>query len=223
MMTNMKTTKILILSAAFLFLFISDSYGQECGPGCPVCSGSGRSTGSLLPSGSLLTSFLYIPGGEEESGVINLRAGINSWLDVGLGYTVKAKKPIWSLRLQVIGEDEDSWKPGVIIGTGSVQTGRSDQSLFLFVTKSHEFSETFSARLSVGTASLIPELDRAYFLSSLTLTITDNWSPFVSYDGRSFHFGLSYIPFDWLFVGVLMLEAKYPSLLIGTRWNLVSD
>ncbi len=67
---------------------------QECGPGCPVCSGSGSSTGALLPSGTMVSTIMSIPNGEDETAVLNLRAGLTSWLDVGLGYTVKSKEPI---------------------------------------------------------------------------------------------------------------------------------
>lgn len=212
--------KLLILGSVILLGMSISIFGQECGPGCPICSGSGNSTGALLSSGSTLASFLSIPGGEEENGVMNFRAGINSWLDMGLGYTIKAKKPLWSIRLQILKEVESSFKPSLILGTGSVQTGKSDQSLFFYVSKSVDLNELISARLSVGGAGLIPELDKAYFLSTLTLTITENWSPFINYDGRNFHYGLSFIPADWFFVGLLMVESKSPSILIGTRWNL---
>lgn len=60
------------------------SAAQECGPGCPICSGSGSSTGAILPSGTLVFSTMSIPTGEDETAVFNLRAGVTAWLDVGL-------------------------------------------------------------------------------------------------------------------------------------------
>jgi len=216
---------ILCLKRLIVFFFVIslgftiNAAAQQCGPGCPVCSGSGSSTGALLPSGTLISTVMFIPTGEDETGVFNLRAGVTSWLDLGLGYTMKSEKLIWSVRWQPLAEDESSWRPGIILGTGSVQTGKSDQSIFIQLTKAFEFSESLSARFSIGTASLLPKLDKRYFLASLTMTITESWSPYLSYDGLNFHLGLSWIPTDRLFIAGIMVEMKYPAVLVGYRWS----
>lgn len=213
----------------YLFLLLvvliiaGQSFAQQCGPGCPVCSGSGSSTGALVSSGTFIPNFLYIPNGEEETGVFNIRSGVTSWLDMGLGYTVKAKKFIWSARLQALEEDEDSWRPSIILGTGSVQTGGSDQSLFLQFTKSWEFNEIFAARVSAGAASLMPDFEKLYGLAGLTLTITEQWSPFVSYDGISFHPGLAWIPTDWLNLAAILVESEEPAVSVGFRYSFKSE
>jgi hypothetical protein len=162
---------------------------------------------------------MAIPEGEEETGVFHLRAGVNSWLDLGLGYTVKSDKLIWSARLQPLFEDESSMRPAVILGTGSVQTGGSDQSAFIQVTKAFELSETFSTRFSIGVASLLPDFNQEYFLASLTMTVTERWIPFYSYDGINSHLGLSWLPNDWLFITGLLVEMKDPAVLVGFRWS----
>ncbi|MFC2141885.1 hypothetical protein ACFLR7_03010 [Acidobacteriota bacterium] len=162
---------------------------------------------------------MAIPNGEDERGVFNFRTGVTSWLDLGLGYAVTSEKLIWSVRLQPLSEDESSWRPAIVFGTGSVQTGGSDQSLFLQVTKAFEFSEEFSARFSLGMASLMPEFEKNYLLAGITLTITENWSPFVSYDGINYHAGLSWIPLDWLFVTGYFVEMRNPAILVGYRMN----
>jgi hypothetical protein len=203
----------------FLVGLATFSPAQVCGPGCPVCSGSGQSTGALLSPGTILPTFMVIPDGEDETGVLNFRAGVSSWLDVGLGYTVKSDKFIWSVRLQPISENEESWRPALIVGTGSVQTGGSDQSAFIQVTKSYEFSEMFSARLTLGVASLLPDFDQEYFLAGITMTVTENFSPFFNYDGINYHLGLSWIPYDWLFITGLMVEMKNPAIMVGFRWG----
>ena len=211
--------RFIVLIFITVLVLVINAPAQECGPGCPVCSGSGSSTGALLPSGTLVSTIMSIPNGEDETAVLNLRAGVASWLDVGLGYAAKSNKAIWSVRVQPLAEDESSWRPAVILGTGSVQTGGSDQSLFLQVTKAFEFSEKFSARFSIGVASLSPDFDREYFLAGLTMTITECWSPFLSYDGINFHLGLSWIPIDWLFITGFIVEMKDPAILIGHRLN----
>jgi len=200
------------------FGLVSSASAQQCGPGCPICSGSGSSTGALLHSGTLISTGMFIPEGEDEAGVLNLRAGVTPWLDLGFGYTVESKKLIWSVRLQPLAEEESSWRPGVILGTGSVQTGGSDQSVFIQLTKAFDFSEKFSARFSIGVAGLLPDMDRGYFLANLTMTVTERWSPFLSYDGRNFHFGLSWLPNDQLFIAGFLVEMKTPAVLVGYRW-----
>jgi len=192
---------------------------QECGPGCPICSGSGSSTGALLAPGTMVSTAMAIPNGEDDTGIFNLRAGVTSWLDLGLGYGIKSEQLIWSVRIQPFAEDESSWKPGIILGTGSVRTGGSDQSVFLQITKAFDFNEIISARFSVGFASLLPNLNQEFLLASLTMTVYEHWSPFLSYDGRNFHYGLSWIPLDWLFIAGFMVEAKTPAFLVGYRWS----
>lgn len=205
-----------LLSVLFCINVVS---AQQCGPGCPVCSGTGSSTGALLSTGTVIPNFLYIPNGNEETGVLHFRGGLNSWIDAGIGYTVKVEKMIWSVRLQPIKESETSWRPAVILGTGSVQTGGSDQSLFFQITKSWDFNETFAARLSVGAASLMPDLDKLYGLAALTLTVTERWSPFLSYDGLDLYPGLAWLPTDWLTIAGILIESKDPALSVGFRYS----
>jgi hypothetical protein len=168
----------------------------------------------------LLLSGIYIPEGEEETGVANLRYGVFSWMDIGAGYTVEAEKPIWSLRLQPITENEEGWRPAVILGTGSVQTGNSDQSVFAQLTKGWEFSEIFAVRLSGGIASLVPDFDRGYGLAGATLTITERFSPFASYDGRKMHLGLSWVVTDWMTISGLLIESEEPALSLAYRFSV---
>ena len=44
------------------------------------------------------------------------------------GYTVDEEEVIWSVRFAPITQDQDGWRPGLILGTGSVQARGSDQS-----------------------------------------------------------------------------------------------
>jgi hypothetical protein len=193
---------------------------QECGPSCPVCSGSGDNFGALLASKSLLASGLYIPDGEDETGVLNLRYGLSKWADIGIGYTIEAEKPIWSIRFQPVLECEDGWRPGLILGTGSVQTGESDQSVFTQLTKAHEFTEWLALRASTGISTLTPDFDEIYGLAGITLTVYERFSPFATYDGHNSHLGLSWIPADWLAISGLFLEMSDPAVSVGFRWNL---
>jgi len=192
---------------------------QECGPGCPVCSGGGSSIGALLAPRTIIANILSIPNAEEETGVVSFRAGVTSWMDAGVGYAIDAEKIQWSARIQMLAETESSLRPAVILGTGSVQTGGSDQSLYLQLTKSWEFNETFSARISAGMASLMPELDKLYTLAGFTLTVTDKWSPFVSYDGNNYHPGLMWLPVDWFNLAGIYVESEEPAVSAAFRFT----
>jgi len=173
----------------------------------------------MEPQNFLITN-IYIPGGEEETNVLRLRFGIFSWLDAGIGYTFSAEKLIWSARAQVITEKEEGWRPGLLIGAGSVRIGGSDQSIYFQVTKSWEFSEGFALRISGGMATLLPELDHLYGLAGLTVTVTEKFSAFVNYDGRNFHPGISWIPLDWLTISGILIESRDFALAGGIRWKL---
>jgi len=132
--------KIIGRSLVLVVLFTGIVYAQECGPSCPVCSGN--SEGALVARNSILISGLSIPTSEEERAVLNARYGIFSWLDAGFGYAVRTREFIWNVRAQPLTEDEGGWRPGIILGSGSVQTGGSDQSIYAQLTKSWEFGET---------------------------------------------------------------------------------
>ncbi len=67
---------------------------QQCGPGCPACSG--KVVGDLLSPATLAGSALYIPDGEEETAVLKFRYGLFPWMDVGIGYALDTGEAIWS-------------------------------------------------------------------------------------------------------------------------------
>ena len=94
-------------------LVTTPAVSQECGPSCPVCSGTGDATGALVPRGNLIISNIAIPYGDEETYIFNLRAGVFPWMDIGVGYAFKSTTPVWSIRFQPLKEEEDDWKPGL--------------------------------------------------------------------------------------------------------------
>ncbi len=199
-------------------LITAQALSQECGPSCPVCSGTGDATGALVPVGNLIISNIAIPYGAEETYIINLRAGVFPWMDIGVGYAFKSTTPVWSIRFQPLKEEEDDWKPGLLIGTGSVRTGGSDQSLFMQVLKSWEFGEDFALQINGGVALLMPGFDRLYGLAGITTLIKEKWSIFTSYDGINLHFGCSWIPTESLAVSTMLVEAR--DLAISMRYIL---
>jgi len=209
--------KKLFLGLILVCVLNFNFYTQECGPGCPICSGAGSATSTLVKPLSVMMNTIWIPNGDEERGLLSMRTGITSWMDAGIGYAFKTKKLLWSLRIQPIQEDEEGWTPALILGTGSVQMGKSDQSVFVQLTKAWEFSDMFQARFSVGTASLLPDIEELYILYGVSLFIKERYSVFLSYDGLSHHAGISWFPNDWLLVSAMLLEMKEPALSIGLR------
>ena len=114
---------------------------QECGPNCPACSGAGSSSGSLVENKTMIVSTLSIPDAEEETTVMNFRYGLLSWLDAGVGYAFKTDKVLWNVRTQPIIEKKGSLRPGLIVGSGSVQTGGADQSLYMQMIKTIDINQ----------------------------------------------------------------------------------
>jgi len=209
-----KNMIVVLTGLLLILLFVGLSSAQECGPSCPVCSGAGGNDGALLPQKSLMISGLSIPTADEETAVLNTRYGILSWLDAGVGYAVETEKVLWSVRIQPVLEQEGGWKPGVILGSGSVQTGGSDQSIYAQFIKSWEISEVFGLRLSAGAATLVPDLDEVYGQAGITTSFYERYALFANYDGKSFHEGISWIPLDWLSLSFLMVETEFPAFSI---------
>jgi len=211
----------LILIIALLFSVLASvdtATGQECGPGCPVCSG--KAVGDLLPPATVRCSGLYIPDGEEETTVLNLRYGVVSWMDAGIGYAVDTEEIIWSVRVQPIAQDLDGWRPAFVLGTGSVQTGGSDQSGYIQIAKTLEIVEgSLGISLAGGYATDLPDWREDWGLGTLTLTLFDRVSPFYTYDGVNSHVGLSFFATDWLTLTGYALEMEEPAVSVGIQWG----
>ena len=214
----MKNNILLILLILYIFIFSTESVrAQQCGPGCPVCSG--KAVGDLLPPATILGSGLYIPKGEDETAVLNLRYGLFSWMDAGIGYTREAGKYIWSVRLQPVSQDPGGWRPALIVGTGSVQVGESDQSAFIQLAKTLEIIEgRLAVSLAGGYATDFPDLEKNWGLGTFSMTIYDRVSPFYLYDGINSHAGLSFFATDWITLSGYMLEMEAPALSVNLQW-----
>ncbi len=204
---------------AFLLFSSAPVLAEECGPSCPVCSGNSGS-GVVLERNTLLVSGLLIPTGEEERGVINARYGILEWLDAGVGWTVVSRKPVWSLRARAIEERKDGWVPALVVGTGSVQMGGNDQSVYLQASKGFELHPDLGLRVSAGASMLIPEVNRVYGLAGATATVFERFSLFVSYDGQNFHEGASVAPVEWLAISAMLVESKDLAAAVSLKWAL---
>lgn len=203
--------KILVILLSVL-LPAGITYAQECGPSCPVCSGAGGNDGALLSPNSITVSGLSIPTADEERMVLNARYGILSWLDAGIGYALRTEKVLWSARIQPVLEQEDGWRPGIILGIGSVQTGGSDQSIYAQCIKSWEITEVLGLRLSAGAATLVPDYDELYGLAGITASFYERYAGFANYDGTSWHEGISWIPVDWFTLSFMMVETEFPAI-----------
>ena len=215
----MKTISIIIIALMVLFMS-GTAFAQGCGPSCPVCSGAGNNDGALLGQGSIMLSAITIPDAEEEQNVINSRFGILKWLDAGLGYVVETEKVLWSVRVQPLLEIIGSWQPGIIVGSGSVQTGGSDQSVFVQLIKTLPVSKVIDVSLSAGVATLVPDFEKGYSQAGITTSFFDRLSVFANYDGESYHEGISWTALEWFTLSFLMVETEYPAVSLVLKYNL---
>ena len=212
----------IIVMSTFVVLALAGTAEAQCGPGCPACSG--KFIGDLIPPKTLFFSGMYIPRGEEERAVFNLRYGLFSWLDAGIGYAVAAEdgedEIIWSLRVEPIAQDPDGWRPGLIFGTGSVQVGGSDQSAFIQLVKTLELvEERFEISLVGGYATDIPDFEENWLLATFAMKFYEMVSPFYIYDGINSHVGVSLFPTEWLMLSGYYLELEEPAVSVGLQWD----
>ena len=209
--------KIIFMILVASLLFVGVTSAQECGPSCPVCSGAGTNNGALLSQKSVMVSGLYIPSADEEKAVINSRFGLLNWLDAGIGYAIETEKVLWNVRAQLLVENENSFKPGLIAGTGSVQTGGSDQSLYAQFIKTWKADSNISLQFSAGVATLLPDFDETYALGGITTSFNERFAVFVNYDGKSFHEGVSWIVTERMALSFLLVESESGAFSISFR------
>lgn len=211
------TKRLLITFLLFIGIQLY-ALAQGCGPNCPVCSGSAN--GNITNYQTLSLSALYIPSGEDETGVMTMRYGAFDWLDVGIGYTFKNKDIIWNARIKAINQDEDGWKPALILGTGSIRADGNDQSIYMSLLKSKEFSEGFAISVSAGIATLSSDMSKYYGIANLSLIFHEKLTAFVNFDGIQFHEGIQWTFNDWLSAGFMLIETKNPAISINIRSSL---
>ncbi len=121
-------------------------------------------------------------------------------------------------------QDPDGWRPAVIVGTGSVQTGGADQSAYIQVSKSIEIvDERLGINLTGGFATDIPDFEEAWGLGTFSMTLFDKVSPFYTYDGINSHVGLSYFATDWLTLTGYYLEMEEAALSVSLKWNFGAE
>lgn len=213
---------IILMSIFVTLVSVGTAESQECGPGCPACSG--KAVGDLLPPRTILFSGLYIPESEEDTAVFNLRYGLFPWIDAGIGYAVDEEEVIWSVRVEPFTQDLEGWRPAFILGTGSVQAGGSDQSGYVQLVKTLEVVEgRFGISVAGGYATDIPDFEENWGLGTFAVTLFDRVSPFYIYDGINSHIGYSFFLAEWLTLSGYVLEMEEPAVSVGLQWCFTEE
>jgi hypothetical protein len=141
-------------------------------------------------------------------------------MDAGIGYAFDAKEIIWSAHVQAIAQDQKGWRPALILGTGSVQKGGSDQSGYIQIAKTLEIVEgQLGSTLAGGYATDIPDLKEDWGLGTFSMTLFDRVSPLYTYDGVNSHIGLTWFTTEWLAFTGYMLEMEEPALSVTVQWG----
>jgi hypothetical protein len=209
--------KKIFLALIALSIISSFSYAQDCGPNCPLCSGSGLNTEGMLIPGTIFANVLFVPDGEETV-VSTLKFATHKRLNIGIGYINKSEAFIWNARLLLLQEKEKF--PGFVVGTGSVRMGGSDQSVFFSATKNFEENLGIPLRISVGAASIVPDFNEIYFIGTVSYLIKEVLFPFVSYDGINPHYGATLQLFKNFTIGAYYIEKEYLGFSAGLRFNI---
>lgn len=216
----MKKINVVLIMVVLVIQASVRLFPQECGPGCPICTGPGNFSHPLIPPATIVIHSVWIPEHAEETAIHSFRAGIVSWMDVGVGYTYPSRKMLWSIRFQAIREDPRGWKPTLLLGTGSVQMGHADQSIYAQVTKSFSIEQVMKLRISLGMATLMPDMNELALLASFVLQVKNRWALLYAYDTRENHLGITWYPYRWLMVSGLLFEMKHPGFSVGLRLAL---
>ena len=205
------TTLMMILAAG------SVVYAQVCGPNCPICSGSGSNTETMLSSKTLFASVIYFEDAEETF-ITNLKLAVSSRFDVGVGYLNQSREVIWNARALLLPE-ENGW-PAVIAGVGSVKANNSDQSAFLTATRNLEDDLGKPIRISLGMAKYLSGSNKTYLIWTVSYLYREKLFPFISSDGLNTNYGISYFLSETMNLGVLRVENRYLGMMLGYRFTL---
>jgi len=66
----------------------------------------------------------------------------------------------------------DGWRPALLVATGSVQTGGSDQSGYIQLAKTLELAEgRLGISLAGGYATDLPDLEEDWVLGTFSMTL----------------------------------------------------
>lgn len=221
MLWTTKMVRTSLLPALFALVIImpigSVVSAQACGPNCPICSGSGSNTETMLSSRTIFTSVLYFQDAEETF-ITNFKLALSSRFDVGVGYLNQNRDVIWNARALLLAE-ENGW-PAVIAGIGSVKANASDQSAFITATRSLEDDLGKPIRISLGMASYLSGSKKTYLIWTLSFLYRDKLFPFISSDGLNINYGVSYFLSETMNLGVLRVENRYLGMMLGYRFTL---
>ncbi len=187
---------------------------QECGPNCPICSGSVFSTETMLSTSTILTRALVFPDGEETF-ITGVKMALSPRLDVGVSYLATSRSVVFTARTLLLQEQE--LRPGIVAGIGSVRADASDQSIFLSLTKNLEDVLGPPIRISLGAAGYLKDGDRLYPIGTVSYFYKEKVLPFISYDGLNINYGISLFLSETLNVGVMYVENRYLGLSTGLR------
>ena len=190
---------------------------QVCGPNCPICSGSGSNSETMLSPRTLFTSVLYFEDAEETF-ITNFKLALSRRFDVGVGYLNQSSDVIWNARVLLMAE-ENGW-PAVIAGIGSVKANNSDQSAFITATRSLEDDLGKPIRISFGMATYLSGSNKIYPIWTLSYLYREKFFPFISSDGLNTNYGISYFLSEWMNLGVVRVENRYLGMMLGYRFTL---
>lgn len=169
----------------------------------------------MLAPYTLKGGLLFIPDGDDEKAIFNLASSILPWLELGAAYAWEAEEMIWNAKVQVIPESGAPWRPALVLGTGSVRAGGSDQSAYAQLFKKARLHDRLQLALSGGLATDVPDLEDRYQLFNAILELDGKFAPFYSYDGNSSHVGAIWYARDWLQITGYALEMAEPAISMG--------
>ncbi|MFC1540276.1 hypothetical protein ACFL41_02150, partial [Gemmatimonadota bacterium] len=153
---------------------------QECGPNCPICSGSVFSTETMLSTSTILTRALVFPDGEE-SFVAGVKYAFSPRLDVGVTYLGTSSSVIFNARTLLLQEGE--YRPGLVAGVGTLQADAAEYAAFISATKNLEDALGPPLRISLGLAGYLSGDNKLYPIGTLSYFYKEKLLPFISYDG----------------------------------------
>jgi len=210
----MKSIAVSALTLALLTGTGPGTLAQECGPNCPICSGSVFSTETMLSTSTILTRALVYPEGEE-SFVAGLKYAFSPRFDMGISYLGTSGSVILNARTLLLQEEEV--RPGIVAGVGTLRADAAEYAAFVSATKNLEDALGPPLRISVGLAGYLSGGEQIYPIWTVSYFHKEKLLPFVSYDGLNTNFGVSWFLSETLNIGLMYVENRYMGISTGLR------
>lgn len=232
---EMKQSIQIILSGVFRGFFIVAAASsammlftasETCGLTCPVCTGDlvapagDLAVAPVTPHGTWAAFALWSPQSHEaegENGSATVMTGLWNRFEIGLTYGFGTDD--YRLRLKGVALNQSDVRPAVVFGLGNLRPGSTETNGYVLLNWRTFGSVLPRAGGYLGVGTRVEHQEPQLF-AGVSYSIGGRTGAMASFDGRDPHLGLMVSPLSSVNIGMMAVEMKDLSPMVGARGNL---